>query len=110
MHALMQHCDDADLAAAQHLPVNEMRLIAADVTVHAKFSEDLTPGNAAIGDGLKSLEQPADVGLGLNRSLSVVGVTVDFVQAMPGIALNSKSIHAPESVRPRRMTVSASSG
>ena len=59
MHALMEHCDDTDLAVVQHLPVDEMGLITANIAVQAKLGRDRTPGNAAVGDGLKS---PTDRG------------------------------------------------
>jgi hypothetical protein len=97
MHALVQDGHDADVAIREHLPVDEMPVVAADMAVDAEFRRNSTSGEASGRDRLETREQAA-------------GAEVDFIQALARADLDTECGHTASARALRPFTESASSG
>lgn len=77
----MQYGDDADGSIAQRFPVDEVSLVAKDVSVHFELRRDRTRGDRAGRDAFERFKHSSDVRIRLGFSPALAGVTVNIVDA-----------------------------
>lgn len=65
MHPLVQHGDDADVAVREAAPIDEMPLVAEEITFHTEGSGNGLGRGLVRLNALEGHEQSADVMLGL---------------------------------------------
>src|ERR1700712_5182667 len=93
MHALMKDGHDPDRPIAQHLPIDDVSLVTAEIAVDAKLRRDLAPWELAPRNRLEPVEHASEVERGLIFPPPVSGIAIDLIQPIPRACLDPEIRH-----------------
>jgi len=92
--SLVQDCHDSNIAISEQLPIDEMALVAADLTIDPELSRHQRPRKPSLRYSCETCEQATDIALGLRAAPIVSRMAVDLIQPVRGAAMDSESAHA----------------
>ena len=89
IHPLVQDGDDADVAAREPAPVDEMVLVVEEIPIDTELGQDGPRTDAPGFDLIEGRENAGDIAVGLIGSPSLPCVAVDVIEAQRCRLLNA---------------------